>query len=217
MGNMYEFSKLRNNYKTVFDRALEGCSFYYAYEHEIAFIDVYDRVFKIYVDGNKVKIVRDFDDYSSIENIEFPDKYNSYIRSVETTVEKKENDNRVEVIQRFYGKKKRNDDYFVVNLFANTRTSNSSSDFECHILGDEVIAEVDHEDISNLYTGIKGSRKVEKIFDLYRGKRSRLIRLELKDISEGILDEKCFNYIENAFGKEQETYTVGNSKVYEKI
>ena len=86
-----------------------------------------------------------------------------------------------------------------------------------YILGDEVIAEVDHEDISNLYTGIKGSRKVEKIFDLYRGKRSRLIRLELKDISEGILDEKCFNYIENAFGKEQETDTVGNSKVYEKI
>lgn len=216
MGTMYEFSKLRNKYRIVFERVLEDCNFYYGYENEISFKDLYDREFKITLDGKKMKIIKDFDNYSSIENIEFPDKYNNYIRSVETIIEKIDNKNKVEVIQRFYDRTNRNnEEYFVVNLFYNIRFNNNISNFECHLLGDDVITEVNHEDISYLYSKINGSRKIEKIFDLYRGENSPLIRLELKDIINGNLNEKCFNYRENVMLKEVDN--VSKVKVYEKI
>jgi len=216
MGIMYEFSKLRNSYRIVFDRVLEGCSFYYGYDDEISFKDLYDREFKIYLDGKKIKIVKDFGNYTSIENIVFPGKYNDNIRSVETIVD----ENKVEVIHRFYNKPKdNNDNFYVVNLFSNTRYNNENinSNFECHMSENNSIVEVDNMDISYLYDEIKGSKRIEKIFDLYRGERTSLIRRELKDMDDGNLNKECFNYRENVIIKNKKIETVENSKVYKKV
>ncbi len=207
---------IRNKYNVLFDRVLAGCEFIKAEGNTYHFITEDGFKMKLTIGGNTILVNKELDGKEVVEFIELPDDEKKYVSSMEMITENLENGIKVDEIRRFYEKQK-DGNYYVIDLYHDSKCGDKEfngfhNSFECHMRvmdhnGHKVntsITRYNHRDITKLYRIVSGPYRVEKIFDLYNGRYTKLIDKELKLIELGILDEKCFDYISYNGVKEKE-------------
>ena len=207
---------IRNKYNVLFDRVFAGCEFVKVEDNTYHFITEDGFKMKLTIGGNTILVNKELEGKEVVEFIELPDDDRNFVSSMEMITENLENGIKVDEIRRFY-EEQEDGNYYVIDLYHDSKCGDKEfngfhNSFECHMRvmdhnGHKVntsITRYNHRDISRLYRNVSGPYRVEKIFDLYNGNYTKLIDKELKLIDLGILDEKCFDYINYNGVKEKE-------------
>lgn len=204
---MERLNDLREKYHVLFDRVLSGYEFVKKEDNSYHFINEEGLKLKLTIGGDTILVDKEMNGKEGIEFIELPGEGTKFVSSMEMIIEKLDEGIKVDEIRRFYGKTSYDDNYYVTDLYHDSKCGNKEFDgfhnsFESHMRvmdhnGHKVntsITKYNYRDISKLYRGVSGPFRVEKIFDLYNGNNTKLIEKELTLIELGLLDQKCFDY-----------------------
>lgn len=204
---MERLNELKKKYNVLFDRILKNTEFIKLEDNTYSFMTEEGNLLKLTIGGNNILINKELGDKESVEFIELPDDDIKFLSSVEVISQELDNGIIVDEIRRFYGKTNYDDNYYVIDLYYDTKCGNNKffelhNSFETHMRvmdhnGYKVntsITRYNHRDISKLYRSVSGPYRLEKIFDLYNGNNTKLIENEMKLIESGLLNEKCFDY-----------------------
>ena len=205
---MNELTMNIQKYPVLFSRITNGWEGLYT-EKERTYRLLFDGyVVKIRFGGNVITVNKVVDNIETVEFIELPDEKHKDIRSMEMITEQKDNFLKVDEIRRFYKKSKEDNNFYVTDLYFDTKCGTNTefelkNSFEAHsresMVGDIKISTTkvsyNRNDISGMYKKVEGPTRVEKIFDLYRGNANINIAREMMLLNNGLLDEKCFDYI----------------------